>query len=339
MLKLEKEFQNLIAQVQLHLEQHFKQPFADKKPLIIIGLSGGPDSVFLLHLFAELVQRNLIKIVAAHLDHGWRADSAHDVAWCKQLCHTLNIEFYAEHAQNISHVAKPNGSQEALGRTLRRTFFKNLADKLNADLITLGHHADDQQETFFLRLMRGTSLNGLRCMDTFSGIYFRPLLGIDKRFILEYLNEQKIEYLVDPTNESSSYLRNRIRHQVIPVLRACDKRFDAKLQSSIERLQEEDDFLQELAQKKIEELFTHDPKTKLLVGNLAGFQAMHHVLQKRVLVIWLVQFQARFTPQHSFLLEILKFLNSPHGGAHYLHETWFIKKESKRFWLALKINN
>ena len=332
-----KMLPNLIAQTKKLLEQHFKQALADKKPIIIIGLSGGPDSVFLLHLLRQLAQQKLIRLVAAHLDHGWRENSAHDVTWCKQLCDTLNIQFYAEHAQNIAQAVKPNGSQEALGRQLRRTFFKKLSQELKTDLVALAHHANDQQETFFLRLIRGASLSGLCCMETFSDNYFRPLLKTPKTFILEYLGTNNISYLTDPTNKSSNYLRNRIRHQVLPALQACDQRFDKKLESTIEYLREEDSFLQELTKENFEKIFTQNSKINSFQGNLKEFQALHPVLQKRVLISWLIQSKAYFTPQHSFLLELLKFLNSPHGGTHQMHSTWLIKKQGPLFWLATNI--
>lgn len=325
-------FQNIISSTQQQLELQFKHPLEEKLSLIIVGLSGGPDSVFLLHIFHELAQQNLIQLAAAHLDHGWRENSAYDATWCKQLCEKLGVALYAEHAKNLS-LPKNLGSQEALGRALRRAFFKKLTQQLDADLVALGHHSDDQQETFFLRLMRGSSLNGLRCMDRFSGIYFRPLLNVKKTFILEYLNQNKIEYLTDYTNTSDTYLRNRIRNTVIPALRSCDKRFDEKFASTLERLQEEDAFLQEITLQKFNEIFTDNTQIGQLSGNLTLFRTTHPVLQKRVLVLWLVQSQASFTPQHSFLLEIIKFLTSCRGGAHRLHDTWLIKKEGKRFWL------
>ncbi len=334
MTHFNQKFSQYVAQAKEMLELRFnQQPLASKKPLIIVGLSGGPDSVFLLYLLTQLAQQYSINLAAAHLDHGWRENSAHDVQWCKQLCEKLAIPFYHEHAKNLTLAIKPNGSQEALGRQLRRTFFDQLSKKLGADLVALGHHADDQQETFFLRLLRGTSLNGLRCMDTFSGIYFRPLLNIPKSFITGYLDAHALEYLTDPTNESSTYLRNRIRHQVLPTLQACDQRFNAKLESTIHHLRAEDDFLQELSQQSFDKIFSTQIKSNLLRGKLQDFQALHPVLQKRVLISWLIQSKAHFTPQHGFLLELLKFLNSPHGGTHQIHETWLIKKQAKFFWI------
>lgn len=328
-------FQNLVIETNQLLELHFnQQALAIQQPFIIIGLSGGPDSVFLLYLLNQLAQQNLIRLAAAHLDHGWREKSAHDVQWCKELCEKLAIPFYHEHAKNLTLAIKPSGSQEALGRQLRRKFFDQLSETLGAHLIALGHHADDQQETFFLRLIRGTSLNGLRCMDTFSENYFRPLLDISKSFILEYLSTHEIAYLTDFTNKSTNYLRNRIRHQVIPALQKCDARFDKKLASTIQHLRDEDDFLQELTRQAFEKLFIKDEKTNIFKGNLKEFQTLHPVLQKRVLIYWLVQSKAHFTPQHNFLLELLKFLNSPRGGSHRVHDTWSIVKQAKLFWIT-----
>lgn len=331
-----QQFNQCVAQTKKILAVHFKQQsLTIEKPLIIVGLSGGPDSVFLLYLLNQLAQQNLISLAAAHLDHGWRENSAYDVQWCKQLCNKLAVRFYYEHAKNLTLAIKPNGSQEALGRQLRRKFFDQLLKNFNARLIALGHHADDQQETFFLRLIRGTSLNGLRCMDTFSENYFRPLLNISKSFILEYLNTHEIAYLTDYTNESTNYLRNRVRHQVIPVLQKCDTRFDKKLASTIQHLRDEDDFLQELTRQTFEKIFIEDAKTNIFKGNLKEFQTLHPALQKRVLIYWLVQSKAHFTPQHNFLLELIKFLNSPRGGVHNVHDTWSIVKQAKLFWFTI----
>ena len=156
--------------------------------------------MFLLHVLNFIQKQNTqlnkilktnnpqIKIIATHLDHQWRAESWRDVEFCAQLCQNLEIEFIARKAEELNLEIKFNGSKEELGRKMRRALFAQILKEKNADFIALAHHLQDQQETFFLRLLRGSSLSGLCCMQEIDGNYIRPLLGIDKKDIFEYLD-------------------------------------------------------------------------------------------------------------------------------------------------------
>ena len=119
-------------------------------------------------------------------------------------------------------LTKDTGSQEDRGRRLRRTFLEKIAKEHSADAIALGHHQDDQQETFFLRLIRGASITGLAGMKPRHGLYIRPLLDCKKESILTYLRTEGLSFLHDSTNEDDSFLRNGIRLNVLPALRSCD---------------------------------------------------------------------------------------------------------------------
>ncbi len=328
-------FEAIVFKTRAFIENYFenrKETKIGQIPLVVVGLSGGPDSVFLLYILKEIERERIIRLAAAHLDHGWRKTSSDDVVWCKKLCESLDITFYSEHAQNLER-PKDFGSLEALGRHYRRIFFEKLHAQLGDILIALGHHADDQQETFLVRLIRGSSLNGLCCMKVLSDIYFRPLLDISKSFILGYLAEQNISYLIDETNQSVSFLRNRIRLQVTPALRLCDKRFDQKIKTTIHSLQEEDLFLQELTSKAFDKIFSIDKKTGQLKGCLSRFKEEHFVLQKRLIIFWLIKEQVPFASQNSFITEIFKFILSFRGGFHSINQSWGIKKQGQSFWI------
>jgi len=269
-----------------------------------------------------------IKLIAAHLNHGWREDAHKDEDLCKKLCAQHNIELVIEHAKNLDLNIKANGSQEELGRKLRRHFFKTIHKKYNADYVTLAHHQQDQQETFFMRLIRGTTLNGLTSMQPVDGIYLRPLLKTSKKEILEYLQQNNIEYIVDYTNESDSFLRNRIRKYVIPALQKCDERFDKKFESSLEHLKQEDDFLDELTQKACDLVFA-DKK----IGNKTEFEKLSLVIQKRLVPYWLTKEKVIFSPSNPQIMEIIRFLASPRGGSHQIHTEWSIQKKQNSFWI------
>jgi tRNA(Ile)-lysidine synthase len=292
---------------------------------IIIGLSGGPDSVYLLHhLLIQYTDKNLT-IIAVHLDHEWRKDSDKDIIFCEQLCRKLNVPFISKKASELNITIKHNGSQEEVGRKLRRYFFEQLAQEHNANAIALGHHADDQLETFFIRLMRGSTTHGLACIKERDGLYYRPLLNTKKSDILKWLKTNKKEYLEDPTNNSDLYLRNRIRNTVLPAFKACDNRSEDNFARTLEHIKNAERFLQEHTKTMYEQLL--DEKKEL---NLKQFFRLDPYLQKRILQHWLVQNKATHTLTDALLQEILRFLKSPRGGSHQLGQNWkILKKQSK----------
>ncbi len=304
-------------------------------PRIILGLSGGPDSTFLLLILASLHKQGLIELIAVHLDHGWRPESANDITFCQKLCSNHTIQFIHTNAQKLNVPFTNNGSKEEFGRKLRRFYFEQVKQQYNAHFIALAHHLDDQEETFFLRLIRGTSLAGLRCMDAIDTPYLRPLLSIKKQEIIDYLDANKISYLIDPTNAHEDFLRNKIRKFVIPALRNCDTRFDPKFQTTLNMLKIEDTFLQHVAEKTFHEVFCHDQEHNMYYGDLHRFGTLDAVLQQRIIIIWLIAAKIPFAPSTSLVEEILRFLHSPRGGSHTIGATATVHKKQKQFWVSL----
>lgn len=308
----------LIDRINSYIATHNLIPPNSK---IILGLSGGPDSVFLAHVLADLQKKGLCTVVAAHLDHQWRIDSANDVQFCQALAKKLEIGFVSSSLDKLSLSLKFNGSKEELGRRVRRHFFEQLKKEQNADAIALAHHADDQQETFFIRLLRGASLTGLTGMKPRHGHYIRPLLCISKGEILTYLNTHGIQYLIDPTNSCDSFLRNRIRNNVIPALTASDPRFPTNFATTLTRLQDTEQYLTHL---------THE--TFHILNSPSGidlnkFLNIHPVMQQRIILHWLCQENVPFPPSEAFFGEILRFLDRPEPGTHQIHQVWSLVKD------------
>lgn len=302
-------------------------------PHLLVGLSGGPDSVYLLHHLIEVQKTFPCRIIAAHLDHGWRNESRADAQFCEKLCTRLNIPYVQEHALNITPRKTTKGSQEALGRELRRTFFEQTREKLDADLIMLAHHQQDQQETFFIRMIRGATLGGLCSMKSIDGMYVRPLLNINKQEIFDYLHQNNISYLTDPSNNTNQFLRNRIRNNIIPAIKECDARFDQTFKQTLEALQEENNFLEELTKDTFQAIFKPNDKHKF-VGNSKFLQSIHLIMQRRLILSWLIACNASFEPSKSFINEVLRFLHQPQGGCHQLGKTWTITKKKDTFWIT-----
>lgn len=291
---------------------------------IIVGLSGGPDSVFLLHILVQLKQYYQgLELIAAHLDHGWRPESAQDVIFCNQLAQELQVPFIARHASEIT-ITQKHQSKEDLGRRLRRAFFESLAHEHNAQAIALGQHADDQEETFFIRLIRGTSLSGLASIRVKQGLYIRPLLSLYKQNILNYLHENYIAYLTDPTNTSNDFLRNRVRKYVVPALRASDQRFDRNCIKTIELLQKTDAYLEKHTQQLLQEI-THTTSILSIEKLLALDEFMH----QRIVLAWLINNSVVFPVNAGFFKELLNFLRKPGSGTYTIPQAWSITKKDR----------
>ncbi len=317
--------QSPLATVKAFIDKH---KLIKEHDTVVVGLSGGPDSVFLVHALSFLAPEYKLKLVAAHLNHGWRPDAMNDQALSETTANALAIPFFAGKADSYICPDDPRATKEEEGRRLRRRFLESVACQHDAQSIALGHHKNDQMETFFMRLMRGASLTGLTGIKPKAGLYIRPNLGLFKAEILAYLDEQKISYVLDPTNESIDYVRNRIRLDVIPALENADSRFTKTFFSSLEKLNEADTFLEKLTHHTFQSLH----KERSL--NLNEFKSLHSFMQKRVLLHWLCVEKVSFTPTHAFLSEALRFLCSARGGKHALSPTWAILKKGSHAWIT-----
>lgn len=306
-------------------------PFLIPDSTIIIGFSGGPDSVCLLHLLAQLKEQMNLKLIAAHLDHGWRKESQTDTIWCQDFCEKLKIEFISSTPSNLDFQPKYNGSKEDLGRKLRRYFFENLASEHNAQTIALAHHADDQIETFFIRLLRGSSLTGLSCMRMQDGLYLRPLLTFHKSDILNYLKKHKLDYLTDSTNSEKSFLRNRIRLDLLPVLNTIDTRWQTTIPNCIKQLQLADEFITIQHSKIMNEITKADDNNQI---NIQQFLELDQIIQHKILLSILITKKVTFTPSTSLFHEIVRFLKNNQNNSHILFEKYKILKKQGYFCLV-----
>lgn len=292
--------------------------------IIIIGLSGGPDSVFLLHVLIALQKKYNLILIAAHLNHEWRKEAGEEEDLCRALAQKHNIQFVSAKLSTLPQTKKYNGSKEEFARHMRRQFLEELAHQHNAQSIALGHHAQDQQETFFIRLIRGTSLSGLTGMLPKTGLYIRPLLETNKPDIIAWLDEHNIAYAIDMSNESPDYLRNRIRTNVIPALKQCDARWDNNFLATLKRITQDDAFLDEMASTTLNSLIKIVDDQDFFDTKL--FAAIHPALHHRVIIQWLIRNQVQFPTTQAFFDEIIRFLSHERGGVHVVHEEWSVVK-------------
>ncbi len=298
---------------------------------IIVGLSGGPDSIYLLHQLHRIKDELNITIIAAHLDHEWQESSKFAAQLCQQACNTLQVKLVIKKLSELKFEVKWNGSQEELGRIMRRHFFTTIVQQYQASAIALAHHQQDQQETFFIRLLRGSSLKGLTGIQKQDGLYIRPILDCNKQEILVYLHKHQIAYYIDPTNTSDDYLRNRIRNHVIPALRQADQRFDQNLIATMDQLTQVENFLQHHATQTLSKLSVTESI------DLEQFLQLHTVIQQRILLQLMISEQVIFTPSQNLFKEIMRFLEKSVKPTHIIHDSWMVQKNKSHF-VIKKIN-
>lgn len=184
---------------------------------VVVGLSGGADSVCLLVIMKELCNELGMELIAVHINHGIRgAEADRDEEFCVKLCVELSIELIVK-KYDVPAYAKENGlSEEEAGRILRYETFREIAGENG--VIAVAHHRNDQAETVIFNLVRGTKLKGTAGMEPVRGRVIRPLLDVTKQEIEDFLRENNIKYCTDSTNMSNDYARNLIRNEIIPLL-------------------------------------------------------------------------------------------------------------------------
>jgi tRNA(Ile)-lysidine synthase len=209
---------------------------------LLVGVSGGVDSVVLLHLLCQLSPLRSLTLSVAHLDHAIRPESGEDAHFVGQLCGEWGVPFTVERV-DVPALARSTGqSLEMAAREARHAFLFRLAEEQDADYIVLGHHRDDQAETFLLRLLRGSGLSGLSAMRHRRGRWLRPLLAASRQQLEDYAREQGLQWREDASNEDPRHLRNRVRHQLMPRLREFNPRLEERLDLLCRQLQAEEDF-------------------------------------------------------------------------------------------------
>jgi len=237
---------------------------------LIVGVSGGADSVALLLILAGLRESNRLGIHVAHFDHALRPDSASDAAWVVDLAVSLGVEVTVERAA-VSVKGGPAASRsirsEDAARRARYRFLTGTARAAGAVAILVGHTRDDQVETRLLHLTRGSGLRGLRGMteeshyglDAVSSIrVIRPLLTVNRQSTELYCSEHRVKPRLDSTNGEVDYARNRIRHRVVPQLTQINPRFGDALERLGRIAAESDDFIDEELDRQLNGLVEID---------------------------------------------------------------------------------
>lgn len=243
---------------------------------VVIGVSGGPDSMALLHIMNEFKNVFGLKIICAHINHNVRVESEQERIDLENYCKKNNIIF--EYIK-IDSWSDDNFHNEA--RTVRYNFFEELVDNYNARFLMTAHHGDDLMETILMRIVRGSTLKGYsgfsRIVDKGNYKIVRPLITLTKAEILDFVIKNNIHYAVDSSNNEDHYTRNRYRHVVLPFLKSEDINVHKKFLKFSQTLIENNNYISEESNKVINKVFQNG------ILDISKFKALEHVIQTKII--------------------------------------------------------
>jgi tRNA(Ile)-lysidine synthase len=262
-----------------------KHGMIEKGDRIVVAVSGGPDSMALLACLNVLADEYGIRLCIAHLNHGIRQEHAdRDEQFVQQISQSMGIPFQSKKIHIPSLKRKTGKSLEEIGREERYRFLIDVAHQCGAQKIALGHHLQDQTETILMNFLRGSGSEGLKGMLPFrDGLLIRPLLSIKKNKILQYLEEQKTPYIIDKSNENVVYLRNRLRHELLPELK---RQYNPNLDETLGRMSEimrlENDYMEKATIQAVQNLGIKLPSENIEI-NKTEFMNHHPAMQNRII--------------------------------------------------------
>ncbi len=229
-----------------------KEQLITSKESVLLAVSGGVDSMVLLHLFQKL---NAFPFAVAHCNFKLRGnDSDLDEKFIINYCKDNNIELFVKSFETADHAQLHGISIQMAARDLRYTWFEELSNIHNYTKIALAQHLDDQTETFFINLMRGTGISGIHGIKQINGKLIRPLLFADRKAIETYQLKNDIPFREDKSNASDKYTRNYIRHHILPKFEKLTSSFSQKLDSNIKNFREVEDFYKYTINKNLAQI-------------------------------------------------------------------------------------
>jgi tRNA(Ile)-lysidine synthase len=294
---------------------------------VIVAVSGGPDSVALLHILCSALP--LLKFVAVYVDHGLRpAETGAEMKLVQTLAHQLQAEFELITVDVLTMARQDKTSIEETARTLRYQALETVRQQYQGTAIAVAHTADDQAEELLIRLIRGSGRKGLSGMQYKNGWIIRPLLHERKETLLHYLQAQQILFCIDSSNLERTYLRNRVRLDLLPYLQEhFNNSIKQTLLQTAQILQDEELLLEEMTDKvwkqmvrkvEITPVASNTPPHKLRI-KIQVFCACHPALQRRILekCCWQMETRPQFR-QIALLLDL--FHKRPPGAEIHLSQ-------------------
>lgn len=255
--------------------------------ILLIGVSGGPDSICLLYILNKLKDKLGFEIFVAHINHMIRKEAMEETKYVQDFCKSLQVECFIKKANILDIAKKGKKGIEETGRKIRYEFFDEIANKIGAKKIVTAHNNNDKVETIIMNILRGSGTSGLKgLMPIRNEKYIKPLIECKREDIEEYCIENNLNPKYDKSNNDNTYIRNKIRNIVIPYIK---KEFNPNILDTINRLSEviteEDLYISNIVEEKYTELLLeNDIVKKQIILDLKKFNSLELVIRRKLIL-------------------------------------------------------
>ena len=268
---------------------------------IVIGVSGGPDSICLLHVLNELKSEFNFKICVAHVNHMIRKEADEETEYVKKVCKNLGVECFIKRIDVLKTANNLKRGTEETGREIRYEFFNEILEKTNSNKIATAHNNNDKVETILMNILRGSGIAGLKGIEPIrDNKFIRPLINVSREEIEKYCTINKLEPKIDKSNKENIYTRNKVRNIVIPYI---EREFNPNIIKTLNRLSEvateENEYINKLTQEtfnkinvgetigrpqKQENQTFHLPLSTSITLDLKQFNNLELVIKRRIIL-------------------------------------------------------
>lgn len=294
-----------------------KENLIEKGDVIVVGVSGGPDSITLLTCLNKYKSKLGCKIICAHINHLIREDSTEDEQFVENVCKKMDIPFYAKRVK-VEELAKINkkGTEET-GRKVRYDFFDEICKKENANKIAIAHNQNDNAETMILNLVRGCGMQGLEGIQPSEyGKYIRPLIYVSRKEIEQYCEKNQLHPRIDSTNKENIYKRNIIRNIIMPKLRKLNPNIEESLSRTSILAKQNNEFVEQYAKKQYESIESKKNSNKVEI-DLKKFN-QENISIKQIIIRTAIESLTGTTRNisKSYIDNIISMANNNISGKH-----------------------
>ena len=307
------------------------------KDKIVLGVSGGPDSITMLDILRQIQEEFDFEIVVAHINHMIRKEAIQDEEYVKKYCENNSIEFFVKRIDVMSVANNRKIGTEEAGRFVRYDFFDEVLKQTGSNKIAIAHNKNDKVETIIMHLLRGSGLSGLKGIEPIRENVIRPLIECERKEIEKYCDENRLEPRIDKTNFENDYTRNKIRNIVIPYI---EKELNPNIIETIDRLSEvvkkEDRYLEKVALDVYDKILIKQEPGQIML-ELKGFNEQDEVIKSRIILYTVKKlFGSSQGIEKIHINDIIKLCNNNIGNK-YLTPNKKIKilvKDKKIFFMA-----
>ncbi len=316
---------------------------------IVIGVSGGPDSICLLHVLNDLKNELNFKIYVAHINHMIRKEADEETEYVKSFCKNIGVECFVKRIDVIKISKELKMGTEEAGRKIRYDFFEEVLKNTNSNKIATAHNNNDKVETIIMNILRGSGIAGLKGLDPIrENKFIKPLLEISREEIEAYCEENRLAPRIDKSNNENIYTRNKVRNSVIPYIK---KEFNPNILKTINRLSEvateENEYLDKITIQAFNEInvgaisegnLEKNKETETITLNLKKFNNLELVIKRRLILYTINELLGTIDGIEKINIDDIIKMCSKNIGNKYLMPTKKIKilvKKGKIFFMAV----